>query len=303
MRRAIIKGGRRSISLVAALVLCAGPVFAQAPTGAAPKKAKSQLEDWLGQAARNHPDIKVAEAKLRTAAAELERARSQVMQQVLSLHYAIEAQKIAVVRVESELARLNRLAGTGVGVVSKEEVGKARSDLIAAKAKLSELQAQLNHLVGKKEDAHRAGAVLGLWWLVDRQALVDLDNDGLLDLVIVNRRKAPKGPVAERLRKALNQSLAINAREGSLDEILDMIRRQHPDLVIQVKQPAEPTRKLNVKFTDLSLGAALQLLEDNLPGQRVVVREYGLLIAPEKQVPLGAIPLIEFWKGGDKPKK
>ena len=111
---------------------------------------------------------------------------------------------------------------------------------------------------------------------------MDFDNDGFLDLGIVGSRQAPRGPVAERLRKALNQSLALDAPGRTLAEVLKMIRQQQPDLIIQVKDPAELNRKLNVTFTDLSLGAALQLLEDNLPGQRMVVREYGLLIAPEK---------------------
>jgi len=288
------------VSLAALLALGASPAGAQ--TGGPPqKKAKSQLEEWLERSARSHPDIKVAEAKLRTAAAELERARAQVMQQVLSLHYAIEAQKIAMVRAESEIARLNRLVGRGAA--SKEDLDKARSDLIAAKAKLSELQAQLNHMVGK-EDAHKAAVDrVHLRLRSPTQGIMDFDNDGFMDLEIVRRRQAPRGPVAERLRKALNQSLALTAQERSLAEVLDMIRRQQPDLIIQVKAPVELTHKLSMKFTDLSLGAALQLLEDNLPGQRIVVREYGLLIAPEKAVPLGALPLVEFWKGGDKPKK
>src|SRR5262245_22295503 len=92
--------------LITLAALLIGPSLAPGQTpntggggGSAPQpppKAKSQLEDWLDRALAHHPDIKVADAKLRTAAAELERARSLVTQQVLSLHHGIQAQKIVV---------------------------------------------------------------------------------------------------------------------------------------------------------------------------------------------------------------
>jgi hypothetical protein len=286
------------------LALAASPVLGQPPTSGdtPPKKTKSQLEDWLERAARNHPDIKVAEAKLRTAAAELGRARSQVMQQVLSLHYAIQAQKLVVDRLE-----IAYQSTKDPKHASREEFEKIRGDRIAAKAKLSELQAQVDHLVGKpKQDAHQTSVAQALRWLALQQrgaAFVDLDNDGIVDLLITGKAAAPKGPLAERIRKALNESLSLNAQERTLDEVLGMVRRAQPDLVIQVKDPQVRTRKLTMRFTDLSLGAALQLLEDNLAGQRVVVREYGLLITPEKPLPVGAVPLVEFWKDTAKPKK
>jgi hypothetical protein len=309
MQKANINRVTGCSALLALLAVGASAVVGQPPPSGGgtppPKKTKSQLEDWLERAARNHPDVKVAEAKLRTAAAELERARSQVMQQVLSLHYAIEAQKIAVDRAEIEWKRASDLFNRKQA--SQEEFAAARAALVTAKAKLSELQAQVDHLVGKpKQDAHHADVAHAIRWLaLQRQGatFLDLDSDGRVDLHIVGKAAAPKGPLAERIRKALNESLSLNAQERTLDEVLDMVRRSQPDLVIQVKDPQERSRKLTMRFTDLSLGAALQLLEDNLPGQRVVVREYGLLIAPEIQLPRGAVPLVEFWKDTPKPKK
>ena len=61
---------------------------------------------------------------------------------------------------------------------------------------------------------------------------------------------------------------------------------------------------MSANLGEISFGAALQLLEDVLGGYRVVVREYGLLIAPRERVPPGAVGLTEFWKGGksEKPK-
>lgn len=55
--------------------------------------------------------------------------------------------------------------------------------------------------------------------------------------------------------------------------------------------------KITLKVERVSLAAALQLLEDMMPGYRFVVREYGLLLAPERQLPPGALPLADFRRG------
>ena len=62
---------------------------------------------------------------------------------------------------------------------------------------------------------------------------------------------------------------------------------------------------MTARLEGISFGAALQWLEDVLPNARVVVREYGLLIAPKERVPPGAVLLNDFWKGAgkDKPKE
>src|SRR3954451_14768527 len=137
-----------------------------------PPKAKSQLEDWLEKSLAHHPDIKVAEAKLRTAAAELERARSLVTQQVLSLHHGIEAQKILVEKARFEMDRVAQLVKTGA--ITQAELGKARSDLIAAEAKLAELQGQVNHLIGRNQTQTKLKGLA--------IAVGDFDMDGNLDL-------------------------------------------------------------------------------------------------------------------------
>src|SRR4051812_25094614 len=111
MREQVIRP-RIVAAAVAALFVGLGPVVGQQSGGSdgrppqPPPKAKSQLEDWLEKSLAHHPDIKVAEAKLRTAAAELERARSLVTQQVLALHHGIEAQKILVEKARFEMDRV-----------------------------------------------------------------------------------------------------------------------------------------------------------------------------------------------------
>ena len=61
---------------------------------------------------------------------------------------------------------------------------------------------------------------------------------------------------------------------------------------------------MTAALTDVPLSAVLQLIED-VVGQRVVVRGYGLLIVPQDRVPPGAVPLGDFLRSAapaaDKP--
>ena len=52
------------------------------------------------------------------------------------------------------------------------------------------------------------------------------------------------------------------------------------------------------------MGAALQALEDSLPTLRFVARDYGILVAWERDLPPGAIRVYDVWKGKreEKPK-
>ena len=63
---------------------------------------------------------------------------------------------------------------------------------------------------------------------------------------------------------------------------------------------------MTAALTDVPLGAVLQLLQDVLPGHRVLVREYGLFIVPQEKMPPGAASLGEFWRqagASDAPAK
>jgi len=297
---------RSLVAVLAALFLGLGLAIGQQPNtggsgggpaagGGSAAKPKSQLEDWLDRALANHPDIKVAEAKLRTAAAELERARSLVTQQVLSLHHGIEAQKIVVEKARLEMDRVAE--SVRKAITPQAELGKARSDVIAAEAKLAELQGQVNHLIGK--DRPQTGQKpLGI-------TLFDVDRDGNLDLYIANQllvRSSAKplpvrGPMAERIRKALDRKLTFRCNDGTVEGILAKLQKECPDLVIQTKAGVARLVTPRAELEEVPVAAVLQWLEDSLQGCRLVVREYGILLAPEKDLPPGAVPLVEFWKG------
>lgn len=170
------------------------------------------------------------------------------------------------------------------------------------KGKLSELVSQMEHLTGKAQADTRVSAMRALGWITQREASGRNsywgDHQRLLSDSI---RPVVQGPMAERIRKALDRHLSVAAaHEATLGDIVDRLRKQHPDLIIQVKDPGRETKVILSSLTDVPLGAALQALEDSLTGYRIVVREYGLLIAPVADLPSGAVPLVEFWKGTGK---
>jgi len=104
--------------------------------------------------------------------------------------------------------------------------------------------------------------------------------------------------VAERIRKALDRRVSYRHHEPAVEDVLEAVRKECPDLVIRLKGDAGKAPAGRADLQDVPLGAVLQWLEDSLQGYRVVVREYGILVAPQKDLPPSAVPLVEFWKGG-----
>lgn len=111
---------------------------------------------------------------------------------------------------------------------------------------------------------------------------------------------AVSSPQSDKLRAALDKPMSAEFNDITLREVLTHIRKANPDLFINYKGTHEDVALPSAKFKDMPLGAVLQWLEDELPGNRIVVREYGLLIAPSDKLPPDALPLHDFWKA--KPK-
>ena len=114
-----------------------------------------------------------------------------------------------------------------------------------------------------------------------------------------------KGPMADKLRAALDKPITFDSF-GPMSVFFDVIKVKHPELVIQIRVNEKfLNADVSAKFKDVPLIAVLQWCEDNLPEHRFVVREYGLLLAPVKDLPPGAVYMTDFWKAGtaDKDKE
>ena len=284
------------LSCVALALGQAAPTRGKSEEPAAVEKAppaKSKLEEMLAKALKGNPDIRVAAAKLGEAEAELNRVRLQVMQKVVTLYHTTEMARTDVATAERALARMRALGKA----VSHEELDAAEAALAAAKAKLAAVEAEVPYVTGQGPRADELR--------LERLTLADLQRYSmslrLQDLPAGGSKPAPRpvqGPIADRLRQALDAPVSLRVTEGGVADVLDLLRKKEPALNIKfVPSPSAP-QKLSLELKDLPLGAALEYLEDSLPGYRIVVREYGLLITPTDRVPPGALSLHDFWKNG-----
>src|SRR5262249_28416957 len=91
--------------------------------------------------------------------------------------------------------------------------------------------------------------------------------------------------------------VTLRVTDAPPDEAVRMLRQSSPDLPIHFVKGAGAPAKLTMDLREVALGAALEWLEDSLPGYRAVVREYGTRITEQARGPPGAALLHDFWKG------
>jgi hypothetical protein len=251
--------------------------------------AAGRLEDLLAKALKDNPDIRVAEAKVREAEAELNRTRLQVMQKVVSLYHALESHKVVLAAAEADL----RTAGDPVAG------NQARHRLLQAKAKLAEIEAEMPYLTGQQPrglaESRAQSAVRS--WDVEQTALVQ----ELVRLIGQQAGPAPEvhGTMAEKIRKALDAPAALNFDDAALPDVLEYVKELSGVPLVNLMPDASMKQvKVNLRLERVSLGAALQALEDVSPA-RFAVRDYGILVLPkDRSFPGGTVPLHTFWKAG-----
>jgi hypothetical protein len=260
--------------------------------------AKSKLEEMLAQALKDNPDIRVAAAKLGEAEAELNRVRLQVMQKVVTLYHSMEMARTDVQTAERTLERVRRLGAA----VSREELDAAEAALAAAKAKLAAVEAEVPYVIGKQPQmaAAESATMRGLLYLRGLQAAGAREavnsNTQYALLGLEAARRQVQGPLADRIRKALDTPVSLRMTEGGVADVLRVLQQQEPALTIKYVPRAGAGPKLTFELKDLPLGAALEYLEDSLTDYTIVMREYGLLLTVEDRVPPGAVRLHDFWK-------
>jgi hypothetical protein len=312
MRRIMSKA-----AVVAALLLCAGLVFGQQPQSsgdsggkpaspakdAPPAEKPSALEEMIAQALKDNPDVRVAEAKLREAEAELNRTRHQVVQKVVQLQRGLETQRALVASAEAEFKRATELGKSAA--ISEAQLESIKQALLLAKAKLADLEAELPYVLGR---ARLAGeGIQTMAFSPDGKVLYTRDASGALrawDAATgkdVTPTAAPvAGTMAEKIRKALDTPASVEFTKGTtLAEILENLQDRY-DVPFRLL-PGLEARKLPTDLRikeKVPLGAVLQALEDTSP-VRFVVRDYGILAGEEGQIPLpgGVMRVHDFWKG------
>jgi hypothetical protein len=309
-----------------------------ASTSSAPEKRKSpsteatsdkansaSLDEMLTDALKNNPDIQVAEAKVRESEAQLNRVRLQVTQKLITLRSSIESQKAAVEQARAAHERMNKMKGA----VSVEDIGQAGTVLLDQEAKLAALDAELQSLLGRSPRARTGPAAGGPGIGVSRTnsliSAVAFSPDGrvvsaqgvdgkvrLWDAQTgkqitaefeTESRKATSGPIADRIRQALDKPISLKAQNKGLHDIVAMLRQAAPGIPFQVAVTENIAAPTEIVFDSMALGAILQAVEDSFQAVagdslRMYVRDYGILVTTVAMAPAGAVSVHEFWKGG-----
>lgn len=163
--------------------------------------------DDLQAALASHPDVQIAEAKLRVAQAELAKVKLLVAQQVTAAKAKVSAARAEAERAEQDAARLKKLGDKAM--TSAAEVQQAVARLAQAKAVLAAAEADLR-------------AALGTLPADGRPAVVDFTARDLLAapggavaFTPAALAATPTGTAADKLRAALAATAKLDLPEGS----------------------------------------------------------------------------------------
>lgn len=136
-------------------------------------------------------------------------------------------------------------------------------------------------------DARRDGDLLGANWH---------GCPGILQEVARPAPAAPKGPVSDRLRAALDKPVSLGAKDAKVtwEQAVEAFRKDAGlDVPVRAEVKVGPVVSLG---ETLPVGAWLQLFADGTPGTRLLVREYGVLVTTKDLAPPDGVSVFDFWK-------
>ncbi len=246
-----------------------------------PAPAPSSLEEMLAKALKDNPDVRVAEAKVGEAEAELNRIRLAVTQKVVVLYHALESHKAQVAAAEANLQRVQLLGRAALPA----EIEAARAELVQAKAKLAQIEAEMPYLLGKQPGRPADARAAPTWTVIGLEAFLAAQEAQRANTL-------PRGTMADKIRKALDTPVTVNYQGKPVADILkDLLQGSGVEFLTVTGVSKD---KVDLQLSGrVPLGAALQAFEDTF-GVRFAVREYGILVT-NKELPPGAVPLQTFW--------
>ncbi|HKB03193.1 MAG TPA: TolC family protein [Gemmataceae bacterium] len=306
---------RHSISIIA-LLLTAGLAFGQgapkkdAAPKESPKPAPGSLEDTLEKALRNSADIKAAEAKVQNAEAELNRVRQQVLTRATTLHTDLNLARRMLEVAESALSETDRLVK--MGAANREQILAARAVVEKHRGEIEKLEVELKALRGEfalkgalsvafDPDGRRLSALMWdgtvrLWDPTTGAAIGDLAGSSLGASLAQAKAPGVQAPMADRIKKALDQELQIETEIPVADALRAILETSKVDIPVRELLPKNLDGTVALKGK-LTVGAWIQAIEDTDASLRVVVRDYGLLFTTRDRVPDGALRVQDLWKG------
>lgn len=284
-----------------------------APTGNKPEAniefALEQFKpDAVADAVRNHPDIRVAEAKLRVAEAELAQAKLLVAQRVTVAEAKLQDARVRAEHAARSLQRVQQLRKSG-GVAAEamdaleKELALARAAVVAAEAELRSAQGVAPGKTQTSSGTSRTVTADG-FVLVDEGSSFRLLGT-VVERLTLSRTEPVSGSAAEKLRGLIDKPVKMGAQKGKLTDLLAALHTAAgvSDLTVRVPPwTAIQNTPLNLPAGERSYVAWIDLIFDEFvttaqsPPARtsVYVREYGLMVAYSETAPPGAITLSEF---------
>jgi hypothetical protein len=334
---------------VAAVLGCVGLLYGQGgktgdqgppkPDKEAPPKTK--LEEMIQQALRNNADIRVAEAKVAEAEAELNRTRQQVMQKIVLHNASVDSAKAVVQEAEDRLNSMVDANNRVRNAYSIADIRRAEHTVLSKKAELAKIEVELPLLLGTPAQGKTTDRAIEKsleWWrrvsldlTGDPNAWRDVPGDLVQDpetkkwyktlgesdetsataraieaLSAAHLKPPVQGPMAERIKKALDHEMKVSFHGKPL-EVLDSLLQQIEGVPHRIQWPEGDVvgpATIDLTFKEpVALGAIFQAYQDSVASSmRLVVRDYGILVTDDKHVPPGAPLLYDVWKGGKEKK-
>jgi hypothetical protein len=266
--------------------------------------AATSLDEMLTKALKDNPDIRVAEAKVREAEAELNRTRLQVTQKVIAFHRKWESQRLIVDLCQKEANKVSERVAAGS---LPKEMQEEKQQLVAnAKARLAEVEAELPYLIGKQHLAQPRIELAVTPFINQPEFPVPIQFDAnTMARPALNLQwphvSSPPVPVAagtaEKLRKALDSKISVNFEGQPLADVLSFFQEQIGGIAFRpMDLPEVREMQIKLELNDQPLGACIQAIEDSYPDLQFVVRDYGVFVTMADRVPSGAVRVQSFWK-------
>src|ERR1043166_3311408 len=205
------------------------------------KKEQSALEDLLTQALKTNPDIRVAEAKLREAEAEVYRARMKVFHRIVALQQELKSSRAQVTASQQAYDRLMDL--TKKGIVSQAEVEASAAKLQQAKTDLARAEAEMDLLGGNPQKGH---AVTALHAIASAYLAHDTDPSVLaqigkaigakpLDANTATSAPMVQASTGDKIRKALDSTIKVEFRDLGAADVVELLGKHTQGVNVHAK--------------------------------------------------------------------
>lgn len=280
---------------------------------------KADAPDTVLEAAlANDPDVRMARAKMQLAEAEWVKARQAVTAKVLTLRSLIADQKRAFATADEAFKLVSK--AFAAGNIATAEMLAAREKLEAAQSNLARSEMELKLVTGGAGVPPAHGALACPMALkgatnctachtaqvgLERLALDVISTARLEALSVLSLRgaKAASGPVADRLKAALDKSVTLSEKAGpvSFDKAVEVFKKAGLDVPVRI---VLKMGSVSQSGEELTIGAWLQMFADETPDCLMLVRDYGLLVTGKTlNPPPDAMSVFDLWKQKPAEKK